>query len=120
MTTTATAQSAPARVSWVPVAWIGAMHVGALLASFPAYSSWSAVLVCLYFTGLTGGIGMCMMHHRLLTHRIFTLWPRWLEYPLTILGTRASEGGEIGWVADHRRHHAFSDDENDTHTPLEG
>jgi stearoyl-CoA desaturase (delta-9 desaturase) len=32
----------------------------------------------------------------------------------------ASEGGPIGWVADHRRHHAHSDEELDVHTPHEG
>ena len=69
---------------------------------------------------ITGGIGICMTYHRLLTHRSFALRPRWLEYLLTIVGTCASEGGPIGWVADHRRHHANSDDENDTHTPNEG
>ena len=61
-----------------------------------------------------------MTYHRLLTHRSFALRPRWLEYPLTIIGTCASEGGPIGWVADHRRHHAHSDEETDTHTPNEG
>jgi stearoyl-CoA desaturase (delta-9 desaturase) len=55
-----------------------------------------------------------------LTHRSFALRPRWLEYPLTILGACASEGGAIGWVSDHRNHHAHSDEEDDTHTPLRG
>jgi len=96
------------------------MHVGALLMFVPAYFSWSGVAICLLLHWLTGGIGICMTYHRLLTHRSFTLWPKWLEYPLTVLGTTASEGGEIGWVADHRRHHAHSDDENDTHTPAQG
>ncbi len=120
MTTTITARPTTLHIAWLSVIWIGAMHVGALLIFLPAYFSWSAVAVCLFLHWLTGGIGICMTYHRLLTHRSFTLWPRWLEYPLTILGTMASEGGEIGWVADHRRHHAFSDDENDTHTPAQG
>jgi stearoyl-CoA desaturase (delta-9 desaturase) len=103
------------------VLWIGALHVGALLAIVPAYFSWSGLLVCLFLHWLTGGIGICMTYHRLLTHRSFALRPAWLEYPLTILGACASEGGPIGWVADHRRHHAHSDDEqHDAHTPLRG
>jgi stearoyl-CoA desaturase (delta-9 desaturase) len=92
----------------------------ALLAVVPAWFSWSGLAVCFFLHWLTGGIGICMTYHRLLTHRSFALRPRWLEYVLTILGTCASEGGAIGWVADHRRHHANSDDENDTHTPLQG
>ena len=49
--------------------------------------------VCLILHWLTGGIGICMTYHRLLTHRSFTLWPRWLEYPLTILGNDGLRGG---------------------------
>ena len=120
MTTATAARPAPSRLAWLSVLWIGGMHAGAILALFPAYFSWSAVLICLFLHWLTGGIGICLTYHRLLTHRSFTLWPKWLEYPLTIIGTMASEGGAIGWVADHRRHHAYSDEDDDTHTPREG
>jgi stearoyl-CoA desaturase (delta-9 desaturase) len=102
------------------VIWIGALHVGALLVFVPAFFSWSGLAVCLFLHWLTGGIGICMTYHRLLTHRSFALRPRWLEYVFTILGTCASEGGPIGWVADHRKHHAFADEDDDTHTPLQG
>ncbi|QEH37948.1 Fatty acid desaturase [Aquisphaera giovannonii] len=118
--TTTTVQTQAPRTSWIPIIWIGALHVGAAFALLPSNFSWSAVAICLFLHWLTGGIGICLTYHRLLTHRSFTLRPRWLEYPLTIIGTMASEGGPIGWVADHRRHHAFSDDEHDTHTPLQG
>jgi fatty-acid desaturase len=126
MTTTTSALQAPDRlqtpdrVSWASLIWIGAMHVGALLAFVPAYFSWSGLAMCLFLHWLTGGIGICMTYHRLLTHRSFAVRPRWLEYFLTILGTCASEGGPIGWVGDHRKHHAHSDEEEDTHTPLRG
>jgi fatty-acid desaturase len=120
MTTTTTAGQAPVRLSWPPLIWIGALHAGALLAFVPAFFSWSGLAVCLFLHWLTGGIGICMTYHRLLTHRSFALRPRWLEYVFTVLGTCASEGGPIGWVADHRKHHAFADEEDDTHTPLQG
>src|SRR5436309_9459654 len=107
-------------IAWGSLLWIGGLHVGALFALVPACFSWQALLVGLILHWLTGGVGICMTYHRLLTHRSFTLRPRWLEYPLTIVGAMASEGGEIGWVSDHRRHHAHSDDELDTHTPLQG
>ncbi len=120
MATTTIAQSPRLKLSWPPLIWIGGLHLGALLAVVPAWFSWSGVALCLFLHWLTGGIGICMTYHRLLTHRSFALRPRWLEYLFTIIGTTASEGGPIGWVADHRRHHANSDDENDTHTPKEG
>lgn len=120
MTTTTASGRAPLHIAWPSVIWIGALHLGALLALIPGYFSWSALAVCLFLHWLTGGIGICMTYHRLLTHRSFALRPYWLEYVLTALGTCASEGGPIGWVADHRRHHAFSDEEDDAHTPLQG
>ncbi len=105
-------------IPWPSLLWIGALHLGALLALVPSYFSGTALGVCLALHWLTGGIGICMTYHRLLTHRSFATRPRWLEYVLTVIGCCASEGGPIGWVADHRNHHAHSDDEHDVHSPI--
>jgi fatty-acid desaturase len=120
MTTTTTERPASAGINWPALLWIGSLHLGALLAFVPAYFSWSALAVCLVLHWLTGGIGICMTYHRLLTHRSFATRPKALEYLLTALGACASEGGAIGWVADHRKHHAHSDDEDDVHSPKRG
>ena len=119
MTTTKSWPSASA-IAWPSLLWIGALHLGALLAFVPSNFSWTALGVCLVLHWLTGGIGICMTYHRLLTHRSFAIRPRWLEYVLTAIGCCASEGGPIGWVADHRNHHAHSDDEHDVHSPKRG
>ena len=42
---------------------------------------------------------------------------RWLHGLLAILGSAAIEGPVISWVADHRKHHAFSDEQGDPHSP---
>lgn len=118
--TTPTTQHESAGIAWAPVLWIGGLHVGALLAFVPGYFSWSALAVCLSLHWLTGCLGICLTYHRLLTHRSFATRPKWLEYVLTALGCCASEGGAIGWVADHRRHHAHADDEHDVHSPRRG
>src|SRR4051794_15314830 len=118
--TTTTTHPAPQPIAWAPVLWIGALHLGALLAFVPGYFSWPALVVCLVLHWLTGGIGICMTYHRLLTHRSFATRPKWLEYVLTAIGCSASEGGAIGWVADHRRHHAHSDEPEDVHSPNRG
>jgi len=120
MTTPTLARPQTNQIAWTPLVWIGALHLGALLAFVPAYFSWSALLVCLVLHWLTGGIGICMTYHRLLTHRSYATRPKWLEYVLTAIGCAASEGGPIGWVADHRRHHAHSDEELDVHSPKRG
>jgi stearoyl-CoA desaturase (delta-9 desaturase) len=120
MSTTTTTQSPPNYIAWAPLVVIGAVHIAALLAFVPAFFSWSAVAVCLFLHWLSGGIGICLCYHRLLTHRSFATRPRWLEYVLTAIGCTAIEGGPIGWVADHRRHHAHSDEEDDVHSPDRG
>jgi fatty-acid desaturase len=120
ITTTTKSWPSGSPIAWPSLLWIGALHLGALLAFVPSIFSWNALGVCLVLHWLTGGIGICMTYHRLLTHRSFATRPRWLEYVLTAIGCCASEGGPIGWVADHRNHHAHSDDEHDVHSPKRG
>jgi stearoyl-CoA desaturase (delta-9 desaturase) len=120
MTTTTQAQPASAGIAWHSLLWIGALHLGALLALVPGYFSWTALGVCLLLHWVFGGIGICMTYHRLLTHRSFATRPKALEYFMTIVGCCSSEGGAIGWVADHRKHHAHSDEEDDVHSPNRG
>ncbi len=65
-----------------------------------------------FFTAL----GVTVGFHRHLTHRSFETY-RWLRGTLAALGSAAIEGPVIAWVADHRKHHAFSDQEGDPHSP---
>ena len=116
-TTTTVPTPVPARIAWPSLIWLGFLHSGALLALNPAWFTWKALAVCLFMHWLAGGIGICMTYHRLLTHRSFGT-PKWFEYVLTAIGCMASEGGPVGWVADHRKHHAHSDENpGDVHTP---
>ncbi|HEV3047519.1 MAG TPA: acyl-CoA desaturase [Solirubrobacteraceae bacterium] len=62
------------------------------------------------------GLGVTVGFHRLLTHRSFKTSPA-LRAVLTVLGTMAIEGPVISWVADHRKHHAYSDRFGDPHSP---
>jgi stearoyl-CoA desaturase (delta-9 desaturase) len=61
-------------------------------------------------------LGVTVGFHRHLTHRSFKA-KHWLRTLLAILGSAAIEGPVISWVADHRKHHAFSDHEGDPHSP---
>ena len=65
---------------------------------------------------LVTGLGVTIGFHRLLTHRSFTAAPA-LRAVLAIAGSMSFEGDVIGWVAIHRRHHAFSDRPGDPHSP---
>ena len=62
------------------------------------------------------GLGVTVGFHRLLTHRSFKTSP-WLRGLLAVLGTMAVEGPVISWVADHRKHHTYSDRLGDPHSP---
>jgi stearoyl-CoA desaturase (Delta-9 desaturase) len=68
---------------------------------------------------LLTAIGITVGFHRLLTHRSFqTSKP--LEYAFAVLGSMAVQGPVISWVADHRKHHAHTDEEGDPHSPHVG
>jgi stearoyl-CoA desaturase (delta-9 desaturase) len=65
------------------------------------------------------GLGVTVGFHRLLTHRSFqTSKP--VEYAFAALGSMAVQGAVIAWVADHRKHHAHTDEEGDPHSPHVG
>jgi len=65
------------------------------------------------------GLGITVGFHRHFTHRAFKTG-RAIRGALAILGTAAIEGPITAWVADHRKHHAFSDREGDPHSPHVG
>ena len=52
----------------------------------------------------------------MLTHRAFKTTP-FVRGVFAVLGSAAIEGPVISWVADHRKHHAFSDRPGDPHSP---
>jgi stearoyl-CoA desaturase (delta-9 desaturase) len=62
------------------------------------------------------GLGITVGFHRLFTHRSFKT-RRPVRGLLAILGSMAIEGPIVSWVADHRKHHAFSDQLGDPHSP---
>jgi len=68
---------------------------------------------------LATAFGITIGYHRLLTHRAFETY-RPIKYLLAILGSMAVQGAVIGWVADHRKHHAHTDEEGDPHSPHVG
>jgi stearoyl-CoA desaturase (Delta-9 desaturase) len=79
---------------------------------------WSDVAVFAIMYVLTG-LGVTVGFHRHLTHRSFKT-SRPLRGLLAILGSVAIEGPVISWVADHRKHHTYSDQEGDPHSPHVG
>jgi stearoyl-CoA desaturase (delta-9 desaturase) len=75
-----------------------------------------AIMVSVY---LATAFGITIGYHRLLTHRAFETYQP-IKYLFAILGSMAVQGPVIGWVADHRKHHAHTDEEGDPHSPHVG
>ncbi len=82
--------------------WGGALH-------------WQDLLVLAISYTLTG-LGITVGYHRLFTHRSFKT-TRGVRVALAVLGSMAVEGPVIEWVATHRKHHRFSDQAGDPHSP---
>jgi stearoyl-CoA desaturase (delta-9 desaturase) len=104
-------------IDWPVVGWIAMVHVLALVAPF--FSSWQGLVACAMLIFATGSAGVCMGYHRCLTHGSFKTYRpvRWL---LAFLGGLSGEGSALTWVANHRKHHFFSDKEGDPHSPRDG
>jgi stearoyl-CoA desaturase (delta-9 desaturase) len=61
-------------------------------------------------------LGVTLGFHRLFTHRAFET-SRPFRAVVAVIGSMAVQGSVIKWVADHRKHHAFTDQEGDPHSP---
>jgi stearoyl-CoA desaturase (delta-9 desaturase) len=91
----------------------------ALIAAVPLAWGWGLtwvdVILAVVFFEITGH-GVTIGYHRYFTHGSFKA-KRPMKIALAIAGSMAVQGPPIIWVADHRRHHAFSDKEGDPHSP---
>jgi stearoyl-CoA desaturase (delta-9 desaturase) len=91
----------------------------ALIAAVPIAWGWGLTIVDLataIVVYLVAGFGVTAGYHRYLTHGSFKS-RRWLRVTLAVAGSLAVQGSPTQWVANHRRHHAFSDRTGDPHSP---
>jgi stearoyl-CoA desaturase (delta-9 desaturase) len=91
----------------------------ALLAAIPVAWGWGLgwhdIIIAVVMYAISGH-GVTVGYHRHFTHGSFKA-KRGLKVALAVAGSLAIEGPVVRWVADHRRHHAFSDREGDPHSP---
>jgi len=90
-----------------------------LAAAIPVLWGWGISWLDLSIGGaffIVSTLGVTVGYHRYFTHGSFRA-KRALRVALAVAGGLAAQGPVIGWVADHRRHHAFSDREGDPHSP---
>jgi len=89
-------------VAAVPMAWGG-------------WLGWSDVAIFLLMYAITGH-GITVGFHRLFTHKSYKP-SRAVKVFWAIAGSMAIQGPVVRWVADHRKHHKFSDRDGDPHSP---
>jgi stearoyl-CoA desaturase (Delta-9 desaturase) len=100
----------------------GLITVGPMVALvFVGWQLWDGLLhgsdlIVLALMYILTGLGVTVGLHRLFTHRSFKTSP-FFRFIFAVLGSAAIEGPVISWVADHRKHHAFSDRHGDPHSP---
>ena len=105
------------RVVWSYAITVGLYHLVALLAVLPWFFSWTGLILGALGIFVFGSLGINLGYHRLLTHRGLVC-PKWLEHGFAILGICCMQDTPARWVAVHRRHHQFSDRQDDPHSPL--
>lgn len=92
-----------ALIAAVPLAWQG------------GWLSWTDVILMVVFYVISV-LGVTVGYHRHFTHGSFKA-KQPLRVALAVAGSMSVEGSVIQWVADHRRHHAYSDRDGDPHSP---
>ncbi len=65
---------------------------------------------------MAASMGITIGYHRMLTHSSFTAHPI-VRTVLLIFGVWAIQGGPVSWVAIHAKHHRYSDEADDPHSP---
>jgi len=73
----------------------------------------TAVTFWVRLLSITGG------YHRYFSHRAYKT-SRVFQFVLALVGTSATQKGPLWWAGGHRRHHRYSDQPGDMHSPREG
>ncbi len=68
---------------------------------------------------MVSGLGITVGYHRLIAHRSFEC-PEWVKACLLVAGGWALENSALRWCADHIRHHARCDQEEDPYNAKKG
>ena len=110
------ASTRPFRIAWLYPGGIIGCHLIALLAVLPWFYSRTGVILAILGLYVFGTLGINLCYHRLLTHRGLVC-PKWLEHSFAILGVCCLQDTPARWVAAHRRHHQYADDQPDPHSP---
>jgi stearoyl-CoA desaturase (delta-9 desaturase) len=88
-----------------------------LFAYFHDYTALDWVLLVLLY--IMTGMGITVGYHRMISHRSFECRP-WVKVCLLIVGGWALQNSALRWCADHIRHHARTDSDEDPYNAALG
>jgi stearoyl-CoA desaturase (delta-9 desaturase) len=91
------------------------LHLACLLVLLTGASAF-AIFVCLALY-LIRMFAITAGFHRLLSHRTYRT-SRIFQFILAFIGTASYQKGPLWWSSHHRRHHLYSDTDQDLHSPL--
>src|ERR1700756_2058754 len=102
----------------VALVTVGLPAIGFAIAMYLVFSSQASALDYTLFAVFYAiqMFGITIGFHRYLAHKSFKT-SKWFEGVLMITGSMALEVPVLFWVSTHRRHHRFSDEEGDPHSP---
>ncbi len=85
---------------------------------FTTHFSWFGLGLCMamYFSRMFLVTGV---YHRYFSHKSYKMG-RVTQFIMALLATTVVQKGPLWWAAHHRHHHAFSDKEEDLHSPKKG
>lgn len=103
------------KLSWKTVPFL-LLHIAAFGVFFTQFSIWAVVLFIatylLRMWGITAG------YHRYFAHRSYKT-SRAFQFFLAFIGCTSVQKGPLWWAAHHRRHHKYTDEEGDIHSPIQ-
>ena len=103
------------KLSWKTIPFL-LLHVAAFGVFFTQFSIWAVVLFIVTYLlrmwGITAG------YHRYFAHRSYKT-SRAFQFFLAFIGCTSVQKGPLWWAAHHRRHHKYTDEEGDIHSPIQ-
>ena len=104
-------------IDWLRVIPFIGMHLACLLVLIVGWS-YVAIYAAL-FSYLIRMFAITAFYHRYFSHKAFKTG-RVCQFVFALIGATATQRGPLWWAAHHRRHHRYSDQEKDVHSPRDG
>ena len=103
------------KIDWARMMPFALMHLTPLLIYFCGFS-WTALVACV-LSYLLRMFAITGFYHRYFSHKTFKT-NRVVHTVFAFLGSSTTQRGPLWWASHHRRHHNYSDTENDAHSPV--